>query len=462
MTKTKSNVEVKNIIQVDQELIDNIDNLIETGADKSILNIISDLHPADIAEIINHLHFDEAFFVFNLLDTETAGDVITEVDENLREKILEEIDPDKITTIIDELETDDATDIISELPEEIQDQVLDNIDSESSEDVKELLKYPEDTAGGKMSSDFVFLYENATVRDAIHEVRKNADHFDNLFYIYILTKNDELVGVVGLKSLLINTRNTPVVEVMEEDLIYVTTDVDQEEVAVTMEKYDLVAIPVVDENNVMVGRITIDDIVEVISEEAEEDIQKIAGLSDEQESSDSVFRISKIRLPWLFIALGLEVLAAFILDDWQDSLKKSFASAIAFIPVVMAMGGSTGTQAAIVMVRGLASGDIWLTESLKKISKEFAVAIINGLILGASLCLITSFFFGENLETSLVVGSSLLLVIFIATMMGAIVPLILKKFDIDPATATGPFVTTTNDILGLIIYLSIITLYFVK
>lgn len=462
MTKTKSNVEVKNIIQVDQELIDNISNLIETGADKSILNIISDLHPADIAEIINHLHFDEAFFVFNLLDTETAGDVITEVDENLREKILEEIDPDKITTIIDELETDDATDIISELPEEIQDQVLDNIDSESSEDVKELLKYPEDTAGGKMSSDFVFLYEDATVRDAIHEVRKNADDFDNLFYIYILTQSEKLVGVVGLKSLLIHPRNTPITEVMEEDLLYVEANLDQEEVAVTMEKYDLVAIPVVDENKVMVGRITIDDIVEVINEEAEEDIQKIAGLSDEQESSDSVFRISKIRLPWLFVALGLEVLAAFILDDWQGSLSKSFASAIAFIPVVMAMGGSTGTQAAIVMVRGLSSGDIWLTESLKKLSKEFAVALINGIVLGASLCVITTFFFDENLETSLVVGFSLLLVIFIATMMGAIVPLILKKFDIDPATATGPFVTTTNDILGLIIYLSIITLYFVK
>ncbi|MFA8343143.1 MAG: magnesium transporter [Rhodothermaceae bacterium] len=462
MTKTKSNVEVKNIIQVDQELIDNISNLIETGADKSILNIISDLHPADIAEIINHLHFDEAFFVFNLLDTETAGDVITEVDENLREKILEEIDPDKITTIIDELETDDATDIISELPEEIQDQVLDNIDSESSEDVKELLKYPEDTAGGKMSSDFVFLYKDATVRDAIHEVRKNADDFDNLFYIYILAQSEKLVGVVGLKSLLIHPRNTPITEVMEEDLLYVEANLDQEEVAVTMEKYDLVAIPVVDENKVMVGRITIDDIVEVISEEAEEDIQKIAGLSDEQESSDSVFRISKIRLPWLFIALALEVLAAFILDDWQGSLKNSFASAIAFIPVVMAMGGSTGTQAAIVMVRGLSSGDIWLTESLKKLSKEFAVALINGIVLGASLCVITTFFFDENLETSLVVGFSLLLVIFIATMMGAIVPLILKKFDIDPATATGPFVTTTNDILGLIIYLSIITLYFVK
>lgn len=462
MTKTKSNVEVKDIIQVDQELIDNIFNLVETGSDKSIISIISDLHPADIAEIINHLQFDEAFFVFNLLDTETAGDVITEVDENLREKILEEIDPDKITTIIDELETDDATDIISELPEEVKDQVLENIDSESSEDVKELLKYPEDTAGGKMSSDFVFLYEDATVRNAIEEVRKNADDFDNLFYIYVLTKNEELLGVVGLKSLLIYPRTTKITDVMEEDLIYVTADVDQEEVAVTMEKYDLVAIPVVDENKIMVGRITIDDMVEVISEEAEEDIQKLAGLSDEQESSDSVFRISRIRLPWLFIALGLELLAAFILHDWQDSLKLSFASAIAFIPVVMAMGGSTGTQAAIVMVRGLSSGDIWLRESLKKISKEFSVAMLNGIALGGALFVATLVIFQENVEVSLVIGSTLLIIIFISTMMGAIVPLVLKKFDIDPATATGPFVTTTNDILGLIIYLSIITLYFVK
>lgn len=458
MTKAKSNVDIKNIIQVDQELIDNIVNLIESESDKSVLNIISDLHPADIAEIINHLHFDEANFVFNLLDTETAGDVITELDENLREKILEDIDPEKISTIVDELETDDATDIISELPEEIRSQVLDTIDKESSEDVKELLKYAEDTAGGKMSSDFVFIYEESTVRDAIHEIRKNADEFENLYFIYVLNKVDELIGVVGLKSLLIHPRVTPITEVMEEDLIYVTTDVDQEEVANTMEKYDLVAIPVVDDKQKMVGRITVDDIIEVISEEAEEDIQKLAGLSDEQETSDSVFRISRIRLPWLIIALMIELVGAQFLHVWQNSLQ-AFASAVAFIPVVMAMGGSTGTQAGIVMVRGFASGDIWITESFKKISKEFVVAIINGLACGAILFLATSFIFDESLPVTILVSGSLMAVIIIATLLGALIPLLLKKAGQDPAIATGPIVTTFNDILGLIIYLSFITIF---
>ena len=458
MTKTKSNADVKNVIQLDQELIDNITNLIETGSDKSILNIISDLHPADIAEIINHLHFDEAYFVFNLLDTETAGDVITELDENLREKILEDTDPEKISTIVDELETDDATDIISDLPEEIQEEVLERIDTESSEDVKELMKYAEDTAGGKMSSDFVFIYEGSTVRDAIHEVRKNAEEFENLFFIYILNKSDKLIGVAGLKSLLIYPRVTPITEVMEDDLIYVTTDVDQEEVANTMEKYDLVVIPVVDEQQKMVGRITVDDIIEVISEEAEEDIQKLAGLSDEQETSDSVFRISRIRLPWLIIALLIELVGAQFLHMWQDSLK-AFTAAVAFIPVVMAMGGSTGTQAGIVMVRGFASGDIWLTESFKKISKEFLVAVLNGLVCGSILFLATVSFFDQSLPVSILVSGSLIAVIVIATLLGALIPLLLKKAGQDPAIATGPVVTTFNDILGLIIYLSFITIF---
>lgn len=462
MTETNENRKVKDVIQVDSELLENLTELIEEGDSKSILTMLIDIHSADIAEIINHLRVDEAKFVFELLKTEIAGEVLIELDENLREKILKDIDTGKITDIVDELETDDATDIVSELPEEIAEHVLDNIDLADSVEVKELLKYPEDTAGGIMSSDYVFITDTATVKSAIDIVRKHANEFENIYYIYVLGSNDELKGVVALKSLLINPLDKIVSSIMEEDLIYVTPEIDQEEVANIMQKYDLVAVPVVDEFKKMLGRITIDDIVDVIQEEADEDIQKIAGLSEDQESSDSVFRISRIRLPWLIIALIMELLAAVVLSQFEADVQKSIV-VMFFIPVVMAMGGSSGTQAAIVMVRGLTSSNVWLQESIRKLVKEFIVALLNGLACSVVLLVASYFVFDETtLYLSMLLSVALLFIIILATMVGATIPLLLKKFGTDPAIATGPFVTTTNDILGLVIYLAIISFFYIS
>ncbi|MBI9073094.1 MAG: magnesium transporter [Melioribacteraceae bacterium] len=455
----KDKIEVKPVIKVDAELTNNISELIRDHAAKSILNIFNDLHHADIAEIINHLSHENATYAFNLLNTETAGEVITELDENLRERILKFIDPVKITEIVDALDSDDATDIISDLPNEVAEHVLENIDEISSEGVKELLKYDEESAGGIMNSDFVFVNENADIKDAIKEVRNNAAEFDQIYHIYVLSRENKLVGVVSLKSLLLHPFHTQVDSIMQEDLIYVTSEVDQEEVANIMEKYDLVAIPVVDESKTMIGRITIDDIVDVIQDEAEEDIQKIAGLSEEQESSDSIFRISRIRLPWLIIAFVIEFFGSIVLDSYQDALSL-FTTAVVFIPIVMAMGGSSGSQAAIVMVRGLTSGDIWLRNSLKNLRKDFFVALLNGLVLSSLLLLATILFFKETFAIALLVSSSLIIVIIVATMMGSIIPILLRKMNIDPAIATGPFVSTSNDILGLIIYLTIIQIFY--
>lgn len=268
MTPEKEMGNIKTVLQIDNELLKNISELIESGSEKSLLNIFADLHPADIAEIINHLNFDEAEYAFSLLDNETASEVILELDENLREQILKDIDVKKITDIVDELHSDDATDIVSDLPQEVASQVLKNIDKEDSEDVKELLRYPEDSAGGIMTSNFVYVGEDATVKDAIEEVRKNAEEFEHIYNIYVLKDDDELVGVIGLKSLLINPLYLSVKNILDEDLIFVTPFMDQEEVANIMNKYDLVAIPVVDENRRMLGRITFDDIQDVIQEEA--------------------------------------------------------------------------------------------------------------------------------------------------------------------------------------------------
>lgn len=457
MEEIKEKIEVKDVIQIDNELLDNISELVKEKSSSSLLNLFEDLHPADIAEIINRSSINNAKYLFELLDTETASEVITEIDENLREKIINQIDPDKISDIIDELETDDATDIVSELKEELAKTVLEKMDAEDSEDVKELLQYHEETAGGIMSSDFVSVEENETLRAAIREVRNNAEHFEQIYHIYVLNKNEILVGIVSLKSLLVNPLRTKITSVMEEDLIYVTPDVDQEEVANLMKKYDLVAIPVVDENKVMLGRITIDDIVDVIQEEADEDIQKMAGLSEEQESSDSIFRISRIRLPWLIIAMFIEFINVWLLSEHEDIIQQVTMAAF-FFPIIMAMGGSTGNQAAIVMVRSLGTGELWLSHSLKKLGKEFSVSILNGLVMSSLLYILTALFFDFS-QFVIILSLSLLTIIIFATMLGATIPVVLKKLNIDPAVATGPFVSTMNDVFGILIYMSFITLF---
>lgn len=447
------------LLSKDPEIVDNIKALIEEEATQSLLTIFKDIHPADIAEIINHLSFEQARYAFNILDTETASEVITELQDNIREKILEKTTADKIADIVDELDTDDATDIVSELPEKLAEQVLEKIEPESSEDVKELLKYRDDSAGGIMNSEFVSVTENATVSDAIEQVRLKADIIDHIYYIYVTKPNGELIGYLLLKSLLIHPLDTRVSDILEEELITVHPDDDQELVANLIKKYDLVAIPVVDDKGIIIGRITIDDIVDVIGEEAQEDIQKFAGLSEEEEISDSTFKISRIRLPWLFIALFGELISAVVLASFQASIEKILIASF-FIPIVMAMGGSSGTQAAIVMVRRLTEHDVWFSKNYKKILKEFVVGFFNGVVCGAILIIATHLLFDAELKFSIVLSISLLVIMIFATVIGASIPLILKKFGADPAVATGPFVTTMNDIFGLSIYLSIVTFAF--
>lgn len=461
MSKTTENKEIRDLSKFDSEIYENISTLIENEADKSLINLLADLHSADIGEIINHLDFDDAVYTFKLLDHEVAGEVLTELDENLRERLLAEIETDHIANIVDQLDTDDATDIVSDLPDEIKEQVLDKIDKEYSEDVKELLKYPEDSAGGIMNSDFVFIYESQLVRDAIEEVRKNAEEIDHIYYIYVLKDNHELVGTVSLKSLLINPLDKPISSIMEEDLVYVTPEVDQEEVARLIEKYDIVSIPVVDEKMIMLGRITVDDVVDVIHEEASEDLQRLAGLSEEEEFSDSSFRISRNRLPWLLIGLAGELIGAVVLYSFEASIAQIIIASF-FIPVVMAMGGSSGTQAAIVMVRSLTESEYWISDSLKRIFKEFRVAILNASVCSAVLLFVTHYFFKAELYFTLVLTTSLFIIMINATMIGALMPIIMKKLGADPAVATGPLVTTTNDILGLSIYLTLVTLFLVQ
>ncbi len=461
MQNQDKNITVRDVIQIDNELLHNISSLIEDEANQAIKTIFANLHPADIAEIINHLPFDDAQYVFGLLDTDTAVEVVTELDEELREKVLNELDKEKITDIVDELDTDDATDIVSDLPEEVAEHVLDNIDPEDSEDVKELMKYPEESAGGLMNSDFVSVDINATVNDAIEAVRIGSveDKIEDIYTIYVLADDDTLLGFVNLKELIINPPDTPIKNIMEEDLIYVTADMDQEEVANIMDKYDLISIPVVDENKVMLGRITIDDVVDVIQEEAAEDLQKVAGLTEDEEYSYSTIRISRNRLPWLFVSLGGELISAGVLSSFQASIEQIIIASF-FIPIVMALGGSAGSQAAIVTVQGMSGANIWWHDVFKRLLKEFRVATLNGFVASIVLLIASKFFFNAELDFGLILSLSLFIIIVNATMIGAIVPVIFKKVGVDPAIATGPIVSAANDIMGLLIYLSLVTIFF--
>ncbi len=448
----------KAVIQVDNSLLDDITDLIKLHDSKSLLNIFADLHSADIAEIINHLGIEDGRFAFSLLDAETAGEVVVELDENLREKIFQNIDAETIADIVNGLDTDDVTDIVSDLPIQIAEHVLENINLEDSREVKELLKYPEDTAGGLMNSALVSVFETATVQDAIEQVRLNSKEIDHIYYIFILKPNHELVGTVKLKNLLIYPLSTPINTIMDEDLIYVFHYIDQEKVANIMEKYDLVTIPVVNEQKQLLGRITIDDIVHVINEEASEDMHKFAGLSDEEEISDSVFRSSRARIPWLMLGLIGEMISALVLSSFHESIEHVLIASF-FIPVVMAMGGSSGTQAAIVMVRSLSPSDLTFGIGFKKLFKEFGIALLNGIACSIVLLIITHFFFKAQIYFSLILSAALLIIMIFATMVGSTVPLLLKRLGIDPAIATGPFVTTMNDIVSLLIYLSLVSFF---
>lgn len=449
----------RDIIQLDDEILSNISTLIEERAAESLLNIVLDLHPADTAEILNHIRFDDAMYLFHLLPTETAGEVIVELDESLRERLLEQTDAEKISDIVDELDVDDATDIVAELPDNIAEQVLENIDPEYSDDVKELLKYPDDSAGGIMNSDFIEVNENVTVKDAIEEIRKNSSEIDHIYHIYVVNDAGQLIGLVLLKNLLLNPLETPISSIIEEDLFSVEAEADQEEAANMMEKYDLIALPVVDKNRKMLGRITIDDIVDVIHEEAAEDIQKIAGLSEEEEFTHSIFRVSRIRLPWLLFGLMGEMVSAIVLSSYQASIERILISSF-FVPIVMAMGGSSGTQSAIVVVRSLATSEVWMGAAFNRLSKEFGIALLNGLACSFILLLTTHFFWEADMGFSIVLSISLLIIMINATMIGAVIPIILNKFNIDPAIATGPFVATANDIFGLLIYFTLLTNFY--
>ena len=436
--------------QLTDELIEKVEVLIEEQDDKELKVLFKEFHYADIAEILDELNLDESVYVIKLLDSETTSDVLMELDEDIREKILKNLSAKEIAEEIEELDTDDAADMISELPEERQEEVISNIeDAEHKAEIEELLAYDEDTAGGLMAKELVKVYETWTVAGCMRRIRGQAKDVTRVHSIYVVDKEDKLIGRLSLKDLITAKSEQKIAEISNANVDYVYVDEDVEDVAKIMQKYDLEAIPVLDKSNTLLGRITIDDIVDVIREEAEKDYQLAAGISQDVEADDSIFELTKARLPWLVLGLFGGLGSVFIMKDYEH-IMSTVPSLFFYTPLIAAMAGNVGVQSSAIIVQGLANDNV-KGSLLNRLLKEIGLSLINGLAL-AILVMLFGFVIGQDTTESLAIAVSMMSVIVVAALVGTFVPIILDKRGIDPAIATGPFITTSNDILGIYLF----------
>jgi len=442
-------------LEMTKDFIFRLRKEIDANDEEKALFLIKDLHAADIADIYDELTIDEARYLYLLLDGERASDVLAELDEDDRERFLKVLPGEVIAQkFIDHMDSDDAADIIGDLSEEKKQEVLLHLDDvEQAGDIVDLLAYDEDSAGGLMAKEMIIVNENWTVLTCLKELARQADEVDEVYYMYVVNDDEVLKGIVSLKKMLLSNNSSEIKAIIEDDIISVETETPSGEVAQIMEKYDLVALPVIDSIGRLVGRITIDDIVDIIREEAEKDYQMASGLTDDVEPSDKVMRITRARLPWLLIGLAGGILGALVLGKFEESLK-IYPEMVFFIPLIAAMGGNVGIQSSAIIVQGLANKTLRTDKTMLKLGKEFLVASLNGFFL-AVLIFIYNYFLSDSFALTITVSTALITVIIFAALFGTIIPLILNRYKIDPALATGPFITTMNDIIGLLIYMLI-------
>ncbi|MBA4275184.1 magnesium transporter [Flavobacterium sp.] len=440
--------------KISKELIQELEQLIQSKNDQQLEVLLNDLHHADIAEIFDELDFDEATYIFKVLDSEKTAEILLELEDDLREKILSRLSPKEIAEELDELETNDAADIIAELSQSKKQEVISELqDVEHAKDIVDLLRYDEDTAGGLMHKELVKVNENWNVFTCIKQMRIQAENISRVHSIYVVDDEDRLLGRLSLKDLLTTSSKTPISEVYIKKLNWVNVDTEDVEVARIMQKYDLEAIPVTDEMGRLVGRITIDDIVDVIKDEATEDYQLAAGISQDVEADDSILQLTKARLPWLVLALLGGFVSVKVLGLFGGAMA-NHGNLFFFTPLIAAMAGNVGVQSSAIIVQGLAN-DTLSGSLFNRLIKEVSLSLLNGLILATILFLGSHFLLNVEFIIGIIVTIALVSVIIIASLIGTFVPLLLDKFGIDPALATGPFITTSNDICGILIYFSI-------
>ena len=442
------------------EYLEHIRKIIDERDEEAARRELEDLHPADIAELYQELDLEEAEFLYKLLDGDTAADVLMELDEDDRRKLLSTMPAEEIAKqFIDHLDTDDAVDIIQELDEDDRDEILSHIDDvEQAGDIIDLLKYDEDTAGGLMGTEMIVVNENWSMPECIKQMRMQAEELDEIYYVYVVDNDNKLRGILPLKKLITDPSVSKIKHVMEEDPVAVKADTPIDDVALDFEKYDLVAMPVVDSIGRLLGRITVDDVMDQVRESQERDYQLASGLSSDVETDDTLFTQTKARLPWLLIGMMGGIGNSMILRNFEAGFAADPALAL-FIPLIGGTGGNVGTQSSAIVVQGLANGSLDIRNSARQLFKELGVGLINGCIISLLVLAYNYFVSGVSLATTLSVSLSLMSVVIFASVFGTFVPLTLERFKVDPALATGPFISITNDIIGMVIYMGISTLF---
>jgi len=441
---------------ITKELLSELREWIAEGQDTAIAQAITDAHPADIAELINELKREEAVYVYKVLDDERAAEVMLELDEDVREKLLSSLTSREIAEdLIENIDSDDAADVIAELPEQKQEEVIALLeDEEQASDIIDLLTYEEGTAGALMGTELVKVNQNWSVSQAIREMRKQAEDIENIYSIYVVDDHDTLLGTLSVKYMLfhVSSLRTSIKDLYKQTKVRsVAVETPAEEVAKIMEKYDLVVLPVVNEAGTLLGRITIDDVVDIIKEEADKDYQMASGISEDVEYSDNIITLTRARLPWLLIGMAGGMISANIIGVFDIGEHPHMAI---FMPLIAAMGGNVGVQSAALVVKALANRSA-LDETLwQKLWKELRVGLINSLVC-STIILVVSLLFHMDLTLCITASIALFFVIIFASFFGTWIPMTLNRFKIDPALATGPFVTTLNDIFGLIIYFTV-------
>ena len=420
---------------------------------------LKELHPADIAELYQNLDLEEAEYLYKLLDEDTAADVLMELDEDDRRKLLDAMPAEQIAKQIDHLDTDDAVDLIQQLDEEDRDEILSHIDDvEQAGDIIDLLKYDEDTAGGLMGTEMIVVNENWSMPECIKQMRMQAEDMDEIYYVYVVDDDHKLRGVLPLKKLITHPSVSKIKHVMETDPVSVKVDTPIDDVTLDFEKYDLVAMPVVDSIGRLLGRITVDDVMDQVRESTERDYQLASGLSSDVDADDSIFTQTKARIPWLLIGIASGILASLILGTFEAKLEAVTALAL-FIPIIGGTGGNVGVQASAIVVQSLANGTLEIKEFSRQLGKEVLIGLMNATIISSVVLVYNLITLPDEFAVTISVAVSLFIVVMFATILGTVVPLTLEKLHINPALATGPFIQISNDIVGLVIYVQVATYF---
>ena len=444
--------------ELTQEFLERFGEAIETQNTAFIVESLEGVNPADVTSLLNEFSSEESKYVLDILPVETSADIINDLDEDVRAKFLQNYLPSEISKFVNELDSDDGADIINELPIKIREEVIEGIENEEkAANVLELLRYDEDCAGGLMAKELIKANVNWSIGKTIEEIRRQAEDVQKVYAVYVVDDFDRLVGRVSLKKIVMAEDHVKVSSIYDSEVISVETFQEEEEVARIMQKYDLEALPVVNRQGRLVGRITIDDIVDVITELAEQDRQLMSGISEDVEEDDSIWMLTRARLPWLVVGMLGGLLGALFMETFENNITLTLTF---FIPLIMATGGNVGIQSSSLVVQSLANKSAFSKTTYTRLWKVFWVAILNGLLLAAMVFLGVQFLMSSGLKLALIVALSLLSVVLLASFMGTATPLILDKFGINPALASGPFITTANDLLGLAVYFGVAHLLF--